>query len=636
LPREFAKVFAFLHHRLKDVLLFIFGPISFRSSQVIEHVGRFSVRGEVIFPIMVWFPFVNDENGRQISVTASLLVTRLPSTEDVQFNGHISIGGGGESFALSATSDETSLIGPSGSIAFTVEEEIFFNAQDVEEEEENFQDSRETLDKDDWIDNCAERVAENLQSSGVDPSIIEEWRETAKSCHDNDMGEEIFLYRASDLLFTHCQAIALNILLSLVAMHPATYIVILWIRSSPPYVVAYFVSQVCASLYDFRIGIRLTPFLKWARLLIAYRMWRASGRDSLLLPIHVEGKGKLGWDTKSWSSYHQVLRLIKRISSQGQTPVLFMTCITRLCRNPLCFAEMIEEIRSSGGEVLTLRQWNTDFTRLPRIIFAWIKWMTVQAAVRAGGSNNVNPLPQNRSDEITAIGRAGSELILREGSPENKFVKKATLAGVAAMKKHSSLFDRVNAILSRDRMATLQGGVDSLEEIKREVDAVLRDLEGTRPRCKSDGSPSTIVQFTRTSPGSNAAVLQVTDEQFVAVHQCAINVHAAMEKVGKERFNEFDNIIIPESRQAIRRNPGVHFDDNTDPFRGSVHGCNVSHNTCIGTPGLCATPHESMQGNEYGACPLSIHSQRGHYRRGSSRRRTKASRRRARSLRCLH
>ena len=35
---------------------------------------------------------VNDENGRQISVTASLLVTRLPSTEDVQFNGHISIG----------------------------------------------------------------------------------------------------------------------------------------------------------------------------------------------------------------------------------------------------------------------------------------------------------------------------------------------------------------------------------------------------------------------------------------------------------------------------------------------------------------------------------------------------------------
>ena len=474
---------------------------------------------------------VNDENGRQISVTASLLVTRLPSTEDVQFNGHISIGGGGESFALSATSDETSLIGPSGSIAFTVEEEIFFNAQDVEEEEENFQDSRETLDKDDWIDNCAERVAENLQSSGVDPSIIEEWRETAKSCHDNDMGEEIFLYRASDLLFTHCQAIALNILLSLVAMHPATYIVILWIRSSPPYVVAYFVSQVCASLYDFRIGIRLTPFLKWARLLIAYRMWRASGRDSLLLPIHVEGKGKLGWDTKSWSSYHQVLRLIKRISSQGQTPVLFMTCITRLCRNPLCFAEMIEEIRSSGGEVLTLRQWNTDFTRLPQIIFAWIKWMTVQAAVRAEGSTNANPLPQNRSDEITAIGRAGSELILKEGTDFNRFVIKATLDGATATKENSSLFDRVNAILSRDRMATLQGGVDSLEEIKREVDAVLRDLEGTRPRCKSDGSPSTIVQFTRTSPGSNAAVLQVTHEQFVAVHQCAINVHAAMEKV---------------------------------------------------------------------------------------------------------
>ena len=37
----------------------------------------------------------------------------------------------------------------------------------------------------------------------------------------------------------------------------------------------------------------------------------------------------------------------------------------------------------------------------------------------------------------------------------------------------------------------------------------------------------------------------MTDDLIVSVHQCAINTHAAKEKVGKERFNEFDTIIIP-------------------------------------------------------------------------------------------
>jgi len=206
---------------------------------------------------------------------------------------------------------------------------------------------------------------------------------------------------------------------------------------------------------------------------------------------------------------------------------------------------MVREVRSGGGVVLTLRQWNTDFSRLPLIVFAWTEWMTLQGSVRSGGATAIRPLRADRLDEITAIGETGRELILREGTQQNKFVIEAALASVKAANENSSLVDSVSAILTRDRLVSLQGGVDGLKDIKRKVDGIFGDLERIRPLNKSDDSPLMILQFTRTSPCTRTDVLEVTEDLLVAATQCAINNHAIEKKVGTERLDEFDHIILP-------------------------------------------------------------------------------------------
>lgn len=190
------------------------------------------------------YVYDEDENGRQIPVSASLVVTRRSSTDEVEFTGHITIGGGG-SFALSATSGGK---GPSDSIEFTVGDEIFFDARDEEEEEEdNFQECQESLGRNDWMDHCRDVVVTNLQGSDVEPSVIEQWCDKAKSCRDDEMGEEKVLSSAYDLLVrTSSSEVALETILGLVALHPAPHVVIFWLRVSPPFVPSFLVSQVCA------------------------------------------------------------------------------------------------------------------------------------------------------------------------------------------------------------------------------------------------------------------------------------------------------------------------------------------------------------------------------------------------------
>ncbi|EJK77413.1 hypothetical protein THAOC_00759, partial [Thalassiosira oceanica] len=311
---------------------------------------------------------LNDGTGTKIPVSAKLDVTRRSSTDEVEFKGCISIGGG-RSFALSATSDKTSFVGPSDSIALTVGEEIFLDARDGEEEEEIFQECQVSLGSGDWTDHCQHVVATTLRQSNAKPSVIKEWSDKAKSCRDDEMGEEKVLSSAYDLLVrTSSSEVALETILGLVALHPAPHVVIFWLRVSPPFVPSFLVSQ--------------------------------------------------------------------------------------------------------------------------------IKMMTMQGSVRADGSTFANPLPRERGGKIKSIGQAGSELILQNGTTENKYAVEATLAGVDAAKKYSSLLDKVYAVLTPERLQSLQGGTASIDDIRGRVDSVSGELVGIRH--KSDGrSPSTILQFTR-------------------------------------------------------------------------------------------------------------------------------------------
>ena len=197
------------------------------------------------------------------------------------------------------------------------------------------------------------------------------------------------------------------------------------------------------------------------RAMFAFEKMRDSKSEGcILFPVAFMEKGLSGYSTHEGEAFGNVLSVVDHISRCGKIPLVFANSVERFSRSPPDMINMIDDIQVLGGVVVTASQYGAE-NEWPRVLWAYSEWQTLRLEI-AEDSTHVNPCKNDgRSAEDHKRQRAGAiskaKKISTPGTPLNKFVRDATLAGLDILDEETTLINAVGDILDEDLMKSLQG-----------------------------------------------------------------------------------------------------------------------------------------------------------------------------------